>query len=105
MLWAEHVAKNTAGDRDDVFAEVRRHFTDAELIELTGVCGLFAISNRFQDSLRLPIEEQSEVDKIRQSVRADPDRIRAYLDRLVEYWPQAFPSSPALLPEGEGAGG
>ncbi len=102
MLWAERVAKNTARGRDDVFAEVKRHFTDAELIELTGVCGLFAVSNRFQDSLRLPIEEQSEVDKIRQSVRADPKRLKAYIERLVEYWPRALPSSPTLLPEGEG---
>ena len=99
MLWAEHVAKNTAGEREDVFAEVKRQFTHAELVELTGICGLFAVSNRFQDSMRLPIEEQGEVDKIRQSVRADPARLKAYVERLVEHWPQAFPSSPALLPE------
>ena len=102
MLWAEHVAANTAGERDEVFAEVRREFSDAELVELTGICGLFAVSNRFQDSMRLPIEEQGEVDKIRQSVRADPKRLKAYIARLVEHWPQAFPSSPTLLPEGEG---
>jgi len=103
VLWAEHVAANTAGERDEVFAEVRREFSDAELVELTGICGLFAVSNRFQDSMRLPIEEQGEVDKIRQSVRADPKRLKAYIARLVEHWPQAFPSSPTLLPEGEGS--
>jgi AhpD family alkylhydroperoxidase len=92
VLWAEHVARNTAGSRDDVFDEVRRHFNDAELVELTGVCGLFAQSNRFQDSLKLPIEPPHEVDKIRQSVRVDPERMRAYVGRLVETWPTAFPS-------------
>ena len=64
VLWAEHVAKNTARERDDVFEEVHKHFNDAELVELTGVCGQFASSNRFQDSLRLPIEEHGEVSKI-----------------------------------------
>ena len=102
MLWAEHVAANTAGERDEVFAEVRREFSDAELVELTGICGLFAVSNRFQDSMRLPIEEQGEVDKIRQSVRADPKRLKAYVARLVEHWPQAFPSPLIPLPGGEG---
>lgn len=95
MLWAEHVAKNTAGTRDDVFEAVRHEFNDAELVELTGVCGLFAMSNRFQDSMRLPIEEQGDVDKIRKSVRVDPERLRTYLERMLEHWPQAFPAAPA----------
>ncbi|MGZ8268335.1 MAG: carboxymuconolactone decarboxylase family protein [Burkholderiales bacterium] len=93
VLWAEHVAKNTARERDDVSAEVKRHFTEQELVELTGVCGLFGQSNRFQDSMCLPIEEQSEVDKIRQSVRADPERIKVYLERMVENWPSIFPEA------------
>lgn len=92
MLWAEHVARNTAGAREDVFAEVRRHFSDAELVELTGVCGLFAQSNRFQDSLKLPIEPPHEVDKIRSSVRVDAARLKVYVARLVDTWPAAFPS-------------
>ena len=108
MLWAEHVARNTAGSRDDVFAEVRRHFSDAEVVELTGVCGLFAQSNRFQDSLKLPIEPPHEVDKIRTSVRVDPVRLKAYVKRLVDTWPAEFPSpagcvtprGPATMPPG-----
>lgn len=92
MLWAEHVAKNTAGSRDDVFEEVRRHFNDAELVELTGVCGLFAQSNRFQDSLKLPIEPPHEVDKIRNSIQVDPARVKAYIERLLETWPAQFPA-------------
>ena len=90
MLWAEHVAKNTARERDDVFNEVARHFNDAELVELTGVCGLFAFNNRFQDSMRLPIEETGEVDKIRASARADPHRLKTFVESLYADWPQHF---------------
>ena len=93
VLWAEHVAKNTARERDDVCAEVRQQFSDAEFVELTAVCGLFGQSNRFQDSMRLPIEEQHEVDKIRNSVRADPERLRAYVARLIENWPAEYPAA------------
>jgi len=91
VLWAEHVAKNTAYERDDVFDEVRRHFNDAELVELTGVCGYFAINNRFQDSLHLPLEEAGEVDKIRQSVRGDPQRLKAFLETILRDWPAGPP--------------
>jgi alkylhydroperoxidase family enzyme len=98
VLWAEHVAKNTARDRDDVAAEVKTHFSDAEFVELTAVCGLFGQSNRFQDSMRLPIEEQHEVDKIKTSVRADPARLKAYLERILEHWPREFPKMPAVEP-------
>ena len=93
MLWAEHVAKNTARDRDDIAAEVKRQFNDAEFVELTAVCGLFGQSNRFQDSMRLPIEEQHEVDKIKTSVRTDPVKLKVYVERVLEYWPHTFPAA------------
>ena len=89
-----------------MFEQVRRHFSNAELVELTGVCGLFAQSNRFQDSLKLAIEPPHEVDKIRSSIRVDPARLKAYVERLVETWPDSFPSpvvgaplsTPAIIP-------
>jgi len=92
VLWAEHVARNTAMTRDDVFDEVRPHFDDAELVELTAVCGLFAQSNRFQDSLLMPIEEQSEVNKIGLSIQVNTDRLKAYLERMIANWPVDFPA-------------
>jgi alkylhydroperoxidase family enzyme len=91
VLWAEHVAKNTARERDDVFEQVRQHFTDAELVELTDVCGVFAVSNRFQDTMRLPIEEQGEIDKIKSSIRANPERIKGFIETLISTWPTEFP--------------
>jgi len=93
VLWAEHVARGTARTRDDVFDEVRRHFDEAEVVELTGVCGLFAQSNRFQDSLLLPIEEQGEVNKIGHSVRVNTDRLKTYIERIVATWPTEFPGT------------
>ncbi|HCP00346.1 MAG: hypothetical protein CL573_09675 [Alphaproteobacteria bacterium] len=88
--WAEHMTKNTAAARDDVFERVQAQFDSAEIIELTLICSMFNMINRFNDSLKLPIEVQPEVDKIRGSVRIDPANIKTYLSWLVENWPDNF---------------
>ena len=92
MLWAEHVTRNTARDRDDVFEVVRAQFTDAEIVELTLISGFFNLFNRVMDSLKIPVEVQSEVDKIQRSLHLDPDKVRTYLQTLLDNWPETFPS-------------
>lgn len=91
VLWAEHVTKNTARSRDDVWEEVHKHFTDAEIVEMTLMSGKQGLSNRFMDSLRIPIEEEGEVNRIRTSVRADPEKLKRYLEAVIANWPQEFP--------------
>jgi hypothetical protein len=91
VLWAEHVTKNTARKRDDVFAEVRKHFNETEIVDLTLICCCFNMFNRLVDSLHVPIEGQSEVDKIKSSVSLDPEKVKRYLETLVATWPSSFP--------------
>lgn len=95
LLWAEHVAKNTARERADVFAEVSPHFNAAELVELTGICGLFGLLNRLHDSLRLPVEGHAEVEKIKAGINIDPARVKAYIEELLAHWPSAAPAAGA----------
>lgn len=91
MLWAEHVTRNTARSRDDVYAEVRKHFNQAEIVELTLMSAFFNMFNRFMDSLTIPVEAQAEVDKIKRSLNLDPERVRTYLETVLDNWPQSFP--------------
>ncbi len=91
VLWAEHITKNTARSRDDVFTEVQRHFSEPEIVDLTLICCYFNFFNRLTDSLRMPIEIQSEVDKIKSSVKLDPEKVRSYLERVIATWPAEFP--------------
>jgi len=91
VLWAEHVTRNTARSRDDVFAEVKKHFNEAEIVDLTLICGFFNMFNRVTDSLRMPIEAQAEVDKIKSSVNLDPGKVKTYLQTVVATWPASFP--------------
>ena len=91
VLWAEHVTKNTARSRDDVYERVRSIFNNTELVELTIICGQFNFRNRFMDSLRIPLEEQKDVNKIQKSVNLDPETVRNYLQLVLDKWPKEFP--------------
>lgn len=91
VLWAEHVTKNTARHRDDVFEEVAKHFTEPELVELTLMSCWFNSWNRFMDSLQIPIEDPNEVNKIKKSVKLDPTVVKGYLQEMVDHWPGDFP--------------
>ena len=90
VLWAEHVTRNTAKVRDDVAEEVQRHFTDAEFVELTFVISYFNMRNRYHDSLKLPNDETEIVEDVGR-LRPDPAKLKAFLQEVLDNWPDAFP--------------
>jgi hypothetical protein len=98
VLWAEHFTKNTVRERPDVFDEVRKHFSDAEMVELSLMSGKQGMMNRFMDSFQIPIEDEEEVNKIKKSVRADPDKMKVYLETLTANWPERFPEPDSTAP-------
>jgi hypothetical protein len=55
------------------------------------ICCFFNFFNRLTDSLQIPVEEKDEVDKIKRSVRLNPDKVKSYLQTTVENWPESFP--------------
>lgn len=87
VQWAEAVTLNTAAERDDLFAAMKRQFSDAEIVELTIVSAMFNMINRLNDSLQVPIEEQDEVNLIKRSLNLDPAKIQDYVAWLSEFWP------------------
>jgi len=91
VLWAEHVTLNTARSRDDVYAKVAELFNEAEIVEITLMSGFFNMFNRFVDSLRVPIEMPKEVDKIKNSLHLDPDKVKDYYQTVVDTWPASWP--------------
>ena len=91
VLWAEHVTKNTARSRDDVFEQVRNVLSEAEIVELTFISGLFNFLNRFMDSLHVPLEDEADVNKIKSSVTVKTDKLKSYLQFVVDNWPEEFP--------------
>ncbi len=89
--WAEHVTLNTARSRDDVFTQLAEHFEPAEIVELTLMSAFFNMFNRIMDSLKVDVELQSEVDRIKSSLHLNPDRVHSYLETLIDHWPDSFP--------------
>jgi len=92
VLWAEHVTLNTARSRDDIYEIVAELFTEAEIIEITLMSCFFNLFNRFVDSLRVPVEPPKEVDKIRNSLHLDPEKVKDYFETVVATWPNTWPT-------------
>ncbi len=90
VLWAEHMTRNTAQQRDDIYQRVKAQFSDAEIVELTLICAMFNMINRVNDALDITIEEQPEIDKIKPSLVLDPERMSTYLHWLADNWLQDF---------------
>lgn len=91
VLWAEHVTKNTARDRDDIFEIVKKEYNESEIVELTAISCLFNLVNRFQDSLQVQLEDEDEVNKIKKSVQVDTDKLKSYVSEIIDDWPKEFP--------------
>ncbi|MGB8128952.1 MAG: hypothetical protein WCG81_04110 [Candidatus Angelobacter sp.] len=50
---AERVTRDAHAVDDKLFAELRRHFDEGEIIELLAAIGLFNYFNRFNDALTM----------------------------------------------------
>ncbi len=58
IRWSEAMTLNTAKNDDDAWNEMRRHFNDAEIVEISMACGLFNMANRLNDSFRTELESE-----------------------------------------------
>jgi len=56
IRWTEAVTLNTAGEDDEALAELKQHFSEPEIAELTLMCGLFSMWNRFTDAFKVELE-------------------------------------------------
>ena len=54
------MTRNARSISDEVFAELRRHFDEGEVVEIACVVGLFAYFNRFNDALQTEPTEPGE---------------------------------------------
>ncbi len=59
MWWAEAMTLNTAKRDDAVWNEMRRLFSDAEIVEISFAAGIFNMINRLNDSFRTELESEA----------------------------------------------
>lgn len=55
LAFAERMTTDPKGVDDAMYAELRRHFPESEIVELAAVIGLFNYFNRVNDALRVDI--------------------------------------------------
>lgn len=58
IAWAEAMTLNTAKRDDAAWNELRRLFTDAEIVEISLASGMFNMINRLNDSFRTELESE-----------------------------------------------
>jgi alkylhydroperoxidase family enzyme len=55
LRYAELVTRSGHAVTDQDYAELKRHWNEEEIVEITMVIGLFAYFNRFNDALRVEV--------------------------------------------------
>jgi hypothetical protein len=58
LAWAEAMTLNTAKRDGKPWDEMRRLFTDAEIVEISLITGMFNMINRLNDSFRTELESE-----------------------------------------------
>lgn len=43
---------------DELFAKLKRHWSDGQIVEIVGVIALFGFLNRWNDTMATPLEEE-----------------------------------------------
>jgi alkylhydroperoxidase family enzyme len=43
---------------DELFEKMKRHWTDNQIVEITGVVAMFGFMNRWNDTMATPLEEE-----------------------------------------------
>ena len=56
VRWAEAVTTMTARNDDAAFAEMRAHFSEKQIVEITVFCGMWNYSNRLCEALHVDLE-------------------------------------------------
>ena len=57
LRYTDEVCRESVDVPDEVFDELRRHFNDSEIVDLTGVIALENFRARFNRALQIPSDE------------------------------------------------
>ena len=82
MWWATEMTLNTAKSNKAVWQEVRRLFSDAEIVEISLNAGMFAMINRLNDSFQTELEPEEYNRKQHGAVGVTADALKAYACRI-----------------------
>ena len=56
IRWADEVSKFKAKNNDFTFNEMKKYFSNRQIVELTFICGMWHLSGRLAEALHLVVE-------------------------------------------------
>jgi alkylhydroperoxidase family enzyme len=82
LAWSEAMTLNTAKHDDAVWATLRTHFNDAEIVEISLACAMFNMINRLNDSFRTELEPEEYNRRQHRAIAVTRDALERYACRI-----------------------
>lgn len=88
LAWSEAMTLNTAKRDDAVWDDMRRLFSDAEIVEISLACGMFNMINRLNDSFRTELEPEEYNRRQSRAVGVSSATLGDYACRICAHEPK-----------------
>ena len=82
LAWTEAMTLNTARRDEGVWAELRAHLNEAEIVEISLACAMFNMINRLNDSFRTELESEEYNRRQHGAVGVTRDALHRYACRI-----------------------
>jgi alkylhydroperoxidase family enzyme len=82
LAWAEAMTLNTAKRDQAVWEEMRRLFSDAEIVEISLITGMFNMINRLNDSFCTELEPEEYNRRQHGAIQVTTDALNDYACRI-----------------------
>ena len=80
MKWAEVLTEKTyRGENPQAMPELKKYYSDAQIVEITMVSCFFNFWNRFADGLQVDIEDEPVMNRFVKSKTVDPADYVAFM--------------------------
>lgn len=93
IAWAEYLTERTYRQHPEAMEELKRHFGEDQIVEISMVSGFFNFWNRFVDGLQMDPEGTEVTNLFRKSTKIDPADYVAYMQAC--WWNDAAVESAA----------
>jgi alkylhydroperoxidase family enzyme len=82
LAWSEAMTLNTAKRDGPAWDDMRRLFTDAEIVEISLACAMFNMINRLNDSFRTELEPEEYNRRQHRAVGVTAEALEDYACRI-----------------------
>ncbi len=82
LAWAEAMTLNTAKHDDAVWNELKAHFNEAEIVEISLASAMFNMINRLNDSFRTELESEEYNRRQHGAIGVTRDALEDYACRI-----------------------